>query len=280
MKFTTITGATMLELFNYQFMQKALLGGLAIAVITSLIGPFLVLRKQSLLGDGLAHLAFGGVALGFLIGWNPFVVALLVVVGGSFFVQRLIRKNIYGDAAIALILSFGVGIGVIITGIFHGFTADLFNYLIGSILTLNSTDMALILAVLVVMVLFISIYYEKIVFITFNEELARLQQKDNALVNFIFTLLVALAVTVSIRAVGILLVSALLVLPTLIALKISKSFRGTMVAAVAASVFAMVVGIFTSFGLNLPPSGMIVMTLFFLYFFASLKSLAGWVRRI
>jgi len=270
----------MLALFSYAFMQKALMGGIAIAIITSLIGPFLVLRRLSLLGDGLAHLAFGGVALGLLLNYNPFIVALIFIVLGSFLVHRLIRKNIYGDAAIALVLSFGIGLGVIITGIVHGFTVDLFSFLIGSILTLSKSDLILIFSALVIMLFFVIAYYKKIFFTTFNEELAQLNQKDHELVNFVFTFLVALAVAVSIRAVGILLVSALLVLPTLISLQISKSFRSTMTITMVASLLAMIAGIISSFILNLPPSGMIVMILFVFFFIVSVKPLAGLIRHI
>ncbi len=265
----------MLEMLGYGFMQRALLAGIAIAITAGLIGPFLVLRRLSLLGDGLAHIAFGGVALGFLLNYNPFVVALVFIVLGSFVVQRLVSRNIYGDAAIALILSFGVGLGVVITGIVHGFTVDLFSFLIGSILTLNSLDLYLIFAVLAAAIAFIAFFYRQVFYMTFNEELAKLQQKNNGLVNVLFTIVVALAVAVSIRAVGILLVSALLVLPTLIALKLSKSFRETMGIAVGCSLVAMVAGIFISFALDMPPSGIIVMTLFVLFFVVS--ALSGWI---
>lgn len=252
-------------------MQRALLGGIGIALITSLIGPFLVLRKMSLLGDGLAHLAFGGVALGFLLHYNPLLVALIVVVIGSFFIKKVMDKNIYGDAAIALILSFGVGLGVIVTGIVRGFNVDLFSFLIGSILTLNRTDLYLILGILISTILFILVYYKKFMFMTFNQELAELRQRDYALMNSLFTVLIALTVVVSIRAVGILLVSALIVIPTLTALQISKSFKNTMIITSMVSVFAIVAGILSAFQLDLPPSGVIVMILFGLFFIASLR---------
>lgn len=268
----------MLELFQYAFMQHALIGGLAIAIITSLIGPFLVLRRLSLLGDGLAHLAFGGVALGFLIHYNPYLIAVGFIILGSFVVQKLASKNIYGDAAIAIILSFGVGMGVIITGAVHGFTVDIFTFLIGSILTLSNLDLLVIFSALLVTLIFVSAYYKKILFVTFNDELARLKQKDYKTVNLIFTLLVALAVAVSIRAVGILLVSALLVLPTLIALQLSKSFRGTMLFAMLSSLFSIIVGTISSFYLDLPPSGVIVMILFGLFFIFSIKPIRDLAR--
>lgn len=270
----------MLELLHYEFMQRALLGGIAIAIIAGLIGPFLVLRRLSLLGDGLAHLAFGGVALGFLLHYDPFIVALIFIIIGSFVVHNLLKKNIYGDAAIALLLSFGVGLGIIITGIVHGFSVDLFSFLIGSILTLNQTDLIVIFSVFIITLIFILLYYKKIFYMTFNEELAKLQQKDNSIVSMIFTLLVALAVAISIRAVGILLVSALLVIPTLIALQISKSFKSTIIIAIIGSLIAMIIGIFTSFNLNMPPSGMIVMILFIMFLIVSIKPIAQLIKKV
>ena len=270
----------MLEILNYQFMQYALIAGIAIAIITSLIGPFLVLRRLSLLGDGLAHLAFGGVALGFLLHFNPFLVALIFIILGSLVVHKLISKNIYGDAAIALILSFGVGLGIIITGIVHGFTVDLFSFLIGSILTLSMTDLILILSALVIVIIVFLVCYNRFLFMTFNPELARLEQKEFGVINLAFTLLVALSVAVSIRAVGILMVSALLVLPTLIALQVSKSFRQTVIYAIAFSLFAIIVGIFLSFYLDLPPSGVIVMILFALFLVSTVKPLSNLIKKI
>lgn len=270
----------MLDILSYGFMQRALLGGIAIALITSLIGPFLVLRRLSLLGDGLSHLAFGGVALGLLLHYNPFIVALIFVVLGSLVIRYLMTKNIYGDAVIALILSFGVGLGIIVTGVVRGFNVDLFSFLIGSILTLSITDIFLIIGILIITLIFIFVYYKKLLYMTFNEELAQLHQKNYAIMGILFTLVVALAVMVSVRAVGILLVSALLVIPTLISLQLSTSFRSTILIGVIASVIAMVVGIFSSFSLDVPPSGMIVMILFVIFFIVSLKPTKNFVRSI
>lgn len=260
----------MLELFSYGFMQNALLGGIGIAVATSLIGPFLVLRRMSLLGDGLAHLAFGGIALGLLLNYNPILVALLFVIAGSFFIQHLIKNNIFGESAIALVLSFGVGLGIVLTGIARGFNADLFSFLIGSILTLNSLDLTLIFTVAALTVIFSTVFYKDMVFSTFNSELAKIQSKRLAVVNALFTILIALVVVIGIRAVGILLESALIVIPTLIALLLSRSFKGTVLICLAVSLLSILVGIVLSFILDIPPSGTIVMILFFGFILASL----------
>ncbi|HLC91325.1 MAG TPA: metal ABC transporter permease [Candidatus Nanoarchaeia archaeon] len=251
---------------QYGFMQKALLGGIAIALCCGLVGPFLVLRRLSLLGDGLAHLAFGGVALGLLLGVNPIIAALITVVLGSFWVRSLVKKNIYGDAAIALLLSLGVGLGVVIIGIVRGFNTNLYSYLIGSILALSITDIIIAFSLLMGVIIFLLFFYRDMFHLTFNEELAQLSRKNIPLANFLFTILIAMVVVVSIRAVGILLVSALLVIPTLVALNISKSFKQTLLISSISSIVAVIFGIIFSFIVDIPPSGSIVLLLFVGFF--------------
>ncbi len=253
---------TMLEFLSYGFMQKALIGGIAIALCCGLIGPFLVLRRLSLLGDGLAHLAFGGVALGLLIGINPLISALITVVVGSFWVRSLIRKNVYGDAAIALLLSFGVGVGIVILGIAGGFNTSLYSYLIGSILALNTTDIMLAFGLLAATAIFLALFYQDMLHLAFNEELAYLSRKNVTVANILFTILTAMIVVIGIRAVGILLVSALIVIPTLIALNVSRSFRQTVIISSISSLISVLAGILFSFVLDIPPSGSIVLILF------------------
>ena len=250
------------ELLSYSFMQRAALGGIAIALVCSLIGPFLVLRRLSLLGDGLAHVALGGIALGLLIGVHPVAAALLATSIGSLVVYRLIRTTrIHGDAATAIVLSGGVGVAVVVLGITRGFTVDLFSYLFGSILALSKADLALIAVVLVAVVLFVYVYYRELVFMSFHEDLAELSGVKSTLVSSLFAVMTALAVVVSIRAVGVLLVSALLVIPALTALMLAKSFKATMGYSVLVSVCALLAGIILAFLLNLPPGGLIVLTL-------------------
>lgn len=256
----------MIEFLSYSFMQKALIGGIAIALSCGLIGPFLVLRRLSLLGDGLAHLAFGGVALGLLLGINPLIAALITAFIGSFWVRSLVRKNVYGDAAIALMLSFGVGLGIVIIGIVRGFNTSLFSYLIGSILALSMTDIILAFVLLSATVIFMILFYKDMFHLTFNEELAQLSRKKVNIANMIFTVLVAMVVVISIRAVGILLVSALIVIPTLIALNISNSFKQTIFISSLSSIIAVLLGIIFSFLADIPPSGSIVLLLFVGFF--------------
>jgi len=257
----------MIELLNYEFIQRALVGGMAISISCGIIGPFLVLRKLALLSDGLAHLSFGGVAFGLLLGINPLISALVAVTFGSIFVNRMISKKSHfqGDITISLILSFGVGLGIIVIGAVRGFGVDLFSYLIGSILALNSLDLILAISLLIITVTFITLFFKQLMLFSFNQELAELRIKNASIINSAFVLLVAYSVVISIKAVGILLISSLLVLPTLISLEISNSFRNTLILSAFSGFFATFCGIISSFYLDLPPSGTIVMILFGMY---------------
>ena len=255
----------MFEALSYTFMQHALLGGIFISLCCSLLGPFLVLRRLSLLGDGLAHFAFGGIAFGILFGVHPVIAAVFSALLGVGIITFLLKRNVYGDAAIALLLSFGVGLGIVMIGLARGFTVNLFSYLIGSILALSVLDLWIMGIAALLVLVFVVIFYKDLMFMTFNEELARLHRKHITLLNVLFMVLTALTVVVSIRAVGILLVTALLVIPSLIALSLSRSFKSTLWYSVIISEVFVIGGIFVSYVFDIPPSGTIVLLLFFCY---------------
>ena len=158
-----------------------------------------------------------------------------------------------------------MGIAVLAIGIAKGFNVDLFSYLFGSILAVNNTDLIIIMIVFVIVLGFISAFYRKLVFISFNEDIARTSGIDVESIDKVFVIITAMTVVVAIRAVGILLVSALLVMPVVIAFQIAGSFRKTMAAAIAVSVFSVTLGIFASFYLDLPPGGTIVMLMFLMF---------------
>jgi len=255
-------GAAMIEFLEYGFMQRAFIAGILIALPTAMLGLLMVLRQLSLIGDGLAHASFGGIAIGLLLNVNPIAVALGVAGLSSLAIYRLIQgAKAEGDAAIALVLSFGMALAVTIIGYVRGFDTDLFSYLFGSILTVSSTDLWIIAGVTLLSVGFVTSFYRDLLHISFNENLARVQGVRVRRVNAALVILVAMAVVIAIRAVGILLVTALLVIPPLTALQLSDSFRSAMVYSVAISITGMVSGIFLAYSLDLPPSGIIVLVM-------------------
>ncbi len=244
------------------FMQNALLAGIMISVVTSILGTFLVLRKLSLIGDGLAHASFGGIAIGLLIGINAYITGLIVAVLGSIGIYRLMEKaKAYGDSAIALILSTGMAIAVVVISYADGFTTDIFSYLFGSILFTSTFDLYIITTVFVITVAYVGLFYKQLVYFSFNKELASLQGRKHSISQNVFVILIALAVVISIRAVGILLVTALIVIPPLTALQISSSFKESLIYSVIISVSSMVLGITLAYIWDLAPSGVIVLTM-------------------
>lgn len=261
----------MIEILTYTFMQKALLGGFLIAIIIGLIGPFLVLRRLSLLGDGIAHLSFGGIAIGILLGINPLLTTIIFSLVGAFFIQNSIKKNTLPDSAVAVILSFGLGLGIIVISIAKGFKTDLFSYLIGSILTLSNLDLIAISVVFILTIIFILINYKFLVFQSFNNELAELSRKNSNIINTIFTILITFAIIIGIKAVGILLITGLIVLPTLASLNISKSFKSTLIYSIIFSVLGIISGIIISYYLDIAPSGTIIFILLGIYLITFIK---------
>ncbi|MBI5227847.1 metal ABC transporter permease [Candidatus Micrarchaeota archaeon] len=251
------------EVLTYEFMQRAFIGGILVALLCASLGVFLVLKRLSLLGDGLAHAAFGGVAIGLLLGIYPVTSALVVTAASALGVQELIKKlKVYGESATAIVLSVAMGLAVVIIGIGKGFNVDLFSYLFGSILALNNMDLLIIGTVFILSLAFLALFYKKLVFISFNSEIAQTSGINVELIDRLFVIIIAMTVVVAIRAVGILLVSSLFVLPAVTAFQIASSFKKTMIYSVLIALFSVILGVVTSFYLDLPPGGTIVLILF------------------
>lgn len=249
-----------LEIFSYAFMQKGLIAGSAIAIICSLMGTFLVLRRYSLFGDALSHMAFGGISVGLFSGIYPLWTAYAVSILGALGMTKL-RKSakISGDAAIAVLLVSGFGIGVLLISATGGFSVDLFSFLFGSILLLNNNDMILILAVSFGVIGSIVVLRKQLLHFTFDEEQARVSGLNVDKLNYVFVVIAGVTVITSMRLVGILLISALIVLPNITSMMYGRGFKHTVLISMGISVFSVVSGIILSYYFDLAPSGAIVM---------------------
>ena len=249
-----------LDIFTYGFMQRAIISGITIAVICSLVGLFLVLRRYSLFGDALSHMAFGGIAIGLFLNvyplWTAFVVSLLSALG----ITKL-RKNtkISGDAAVAVLLSSGLAIGVLFVSASKGFTVDLFSFLFGSILLTTLEDTLLIVTIGAGIVVTVITFRKQLLYVTFDEEQAKVSGLPIDKLNYVFMILACVTVITSMRLVGILLISALMVLPNITSILMGKGFKKTVMISISLSVTAVVSGIILSYYLDLAPSGTIVM---------------------
>jgi len=250
------------DLIQYGFMQRALISAVAISVICSIVGLFLVLKRHSLFGDALAHVAFGGISLGLFIGvyplWTAYIVAILSAVG----VNKLRESTkIPPDSSIAVLLTSGLAIGVILISISGGFTLNLFSLLFGNILLVSNDDLIMILITDAIVIPVIYIFYKKLVLIIFDENQAKVSGLNVTWINTLFIVLASITIIASIRLVGVLLISSLIVIPNITALMLGKGFKKTVFISCAMSVFSVVFGIVISYYSNLVPSGTIVLTL-------------------
>ena len=249
-----------LDILSYGFMQRALLTGIAVSITCSMIGLFLVLKRYSLFGDALSHVAFGGIALGFFLNVYPIWTAFAVSVSTALGITKLRKSTkISGDAAIAVLLSSGFAMGVLLISASHGFTIDLFSFLFGSILLTSMQDALLIVAVSCGVIATLVAIRKPMIHFTFDEEQAKVHGIPVEKLNYLFVALAAVTVIATMRLVGILLISALIVLPNITSIMMGKGFKKTMMISISLSVSAVIAGITISYYLNLAPAGTIVM---------------------
>ena len=248
-----------LEALSYGFMQKALIAGIAVGLICSFMGTFLVLRRYSLFGDGIAHVAFGGISVGLFLGVFPLWTAFIVSIFGGIGLQKLRQSTkISGDAAVAVVLVSGLAVGVLLVSSSGGFSVDLFSFLFGSILLISNEDTIMILAISSGIIATLLVLQKQFLHLTFNEEQAKLVGLRTTLLNYAFVILASITVVTSMRLVGILLISALIVIPNITAMMFGKGFKKTVCISMGISVISVIGGILLSYFLNLAPSGTIV----------------------
>lgn len=262
-----------LELLKYGFVQRAIITGFFIAILCSTLGIFLVLRRLSLIGDGLAHVTLSGVALGLLLKIYPLYVAIPITLICGIVILNIIEKTkLSGDTAIGIVSSAGISLGVIVASIAGGFNIDLFSFLFGNILTITFEEMMLSILLTFVVTGVIVVLYNQIISITFDEELARVSGINTKKINTLLILLTALTVVLSMKIVGIILVSAFLILPSVSALQIAKSFRTSIILSCCFSVFSVLLGILISFILNMPTGATIVVISLFIFILSILTA--------
>ena len=250
----------MFDFIQYNFVMRGLEVGLIIGCIAPLIGIFLVLRRYALIADTLAHVSLAGIALGLLLQINPIIGGIGLSALSSVAVERLrLSKRIYADSALSIFLSGSLALAVVLLSVAHGFSANIFNYLFGSIVTVQSSDVYYILILGAIVILTILAFFKELVYITFDEEAAQVAGIKTRRINMILILLSALTVSLAIPIIGTLLIAALIVIPVVAALQLKKSFLGTIVYAEIISLASVVLGIISSFYLNVPAGGAIVL---------------------
>jgi len=247
----------MLEL---EFMRLALATGAIVGLLAPAVGFFLVERKASLIGDGLGHVAFAGVALGYLLGISPVLTALVAAVLGALAIEWLrTRGGTAGDQALALVFYTGIAAGVVLVSSAGALNVNLFQYLFGSILTVTRSDLWTVLVLGVGALAVIALLYRGLVAVVLDEEGSRVAGVPIAFLNVVIAILAALTVAVSMRIVGILLIAALMVLPVIAANRVAWSLASTLGLAMAIGLASALAGLTIAYYADLPPGGTIVL---------------------
>jgi zinc transport system permease protein len=248
-------------MFEFEFMRLAFLAGAVVGVLAPVVGFFLVQRQMSLIGDGIGHVAFAGVALGYLIGVSPVWTALLAAVVGAVAIEWLrARRKAAGDQALAIVFYTGIAGGVVLISAAGALNANLFSYLFGSILTVTRTDLTRIALLGLGSLLLIAVLLRSLLAVAIDEEGARVSGLPVPVLNGAVSFLAALTIGISMRIVGILLIAALMVLPVIAAQRVAWSLRSTMALSILVGLSSVLAGLTISYYANLPPGGTIVLT--------------------
>ena len=250
---------TILDLLSLTFIQRALIVGILVSLSASLLGVSLVLKRYSMIGDGLSHVGFCTLSVAAVMNWTPLYFSIPVVVIAAFLLLRLSEKGkIKGDAATALITTSSLAIGVIITSLGGGMTTDVNNYMFGSILIMSESDVKLSVILSVCVLTLFVVFYNRLLAVTFDESFAKATGIRANLYNMLLAILTALTIVLGMRMMGTLLISGLIVFPALTSMGVFKRFKAVIICSAIISVVCFIVGIFSSYIFSTPAGASVV----------------------
>ncbi len=251
----------MLEIFQYSFMVRALIAGILVALVVPMLGSFLVARRYALISDSLAHVSLAGVGAGLLLGLTPIYMAIPVTVAGALLLEWLRQKRrISGDVSLAILMSSGLALAIVFANLARGANTDFSSYLFGSITTTTLSDVITLAIISLLVVVFVSRNYRTLLHISYDEDSARIAGKRVELLNYVTVALTAAIVVLSLRIVGGLLISAILVMPVVTASRFSTGFGATMRYAIVFALLSVVAGLIIAFYAGAAAGGAIVLT--------------------
>jgi ABC-type Mn2+/Zn2+ transport systems, permease components len=257
----------MLELFHYPFFQNALLGSLLASIACGIMGTYIVARRLVFISGGLTHASFGGLGLGFYLGTNPILMALVFAVASALGVEWVSKtQNVREDSAIAAVWSLGMALGVIFTFITPGYAPNLSAYLFGNILTITMTDIQWIAILAVSLVLLMTFFMREIVYVAFDNDFAITQKLPVKVIEYTMMALIAVTIVLSIRLIGIMLLISLLTLPQMIVNQFTSDYKKIMCGSVVVGFFACIAGLYFSYVQNMPSGAFIIVFLVVVFF--------------
>lgn len=251
----------MFEILSSAFMQKAFLVGIIVSLVSGLVSVFVVLRQMSFIGAGISHAAFGGVAIGFFTGINPTITAILYCIAVAIGIELVSRKGkVSEDVSIGIFFASSMALGIMLVSLSRKYNVDLFGYLFGNILAITDREVLLSLFVAVLVIGVIMLFLKEIFMTTYNEEIARVGGIPVRAINILFLIALSVSIVISMKVVGIILISALLVIPGATAQLLAKNLYFMIVISCGVAVLSTVLGLLLSYEFDIAPGGSIVLT--------------------
>lgn len=267
------------DIFQYQFLKNAVIAAFLVSIVAGIIGTYITSRRLVFLSGGITHASFGGIGIAYYLGINPVVGAIVFSILSAFGIEALShRKSIREDSAIGILWAFGMAVGIIFIFLTPGYAPNLLSFLFGSILTVTNADLIYLLALNLVVILFFILFYRPILYIAFDEGFARSQKIPVTLLNYVLITFIAIAIVLSIRVVGIILLISLFTIPPATANVFSKHFGRIIVWSILLSFLGCFVGLLFSYGMNIPSGAAIVVV--FVVMFGIVKLLYGLFNKI
>lgn len=247
------------EFFSYTFIIYALIAGSLIALCSSLLGVPLVLKRYSMIGDGLSHVAFGSMAIAMALNASPLMISIPITVLSAFLLLRVSsNSNIKGDSSVALISTSSMALGILITSMTSGLNTDVTSFLFGSILSIGKTDVIISIILAIFVIGFFVIFYNSIFSVTFDENFSNATGIKSSVFNSLIAVLTALTVVIGMRLMGAMMISSLIIFPSLSAMRIFKSYKSVTLCAIFTSIICFFIGIVLSFIVSSPAGATIV----------------------
>lgn len=261
----------MLDILAYPFMQRAIAGGIILGVLLAFLGVFMILRRMSFFGDGIAHASLAGIAIGILANTNPLITAIIFAAVIAVIISVLETKSkLSSDAIIGVMFTTSMAFGVILMSFNSGYQPELVSFLFGNILAIKTSELVIMLVLAAIITFFLCRNYKKLALLAFDAESAQLKGINVQLYHILFSIALAVSVVLGVKILGIVLVSALLIIPSSCAKLFSKSFKTLIIGSIVVSEITILLGLLTSYILDLPSGAVIVVSGFGIFLLALL----------
>ena len=264
------------EMLSYPFMVRALFGGMLVSLCASLLGVSLVLKRYSMIGDGLSHVSFGALSIALAMGWSPLKVSIPVVVLAAFFLLRITENSrIKSDAAIAMISASSLAIGIIVTSLTTGMTTDVSSYMFGSILAMTKEDVVLSAVLCIIVLGLFVLCYNQVFAVTFDENFAKATGVNVGAYNMLISVLTAVTIVLGMRMMGAMLISSLVIFPCLTSMRVFKSFTSVVISSGILSLVCFLLGMMASYQFSTPAGASVVVVNLIAFGLFSMRQVLG-----